>query len=81
MKSQIEEAKGSAGDSAAGGSLPEDLETGSLGSGTGSRSLESTSKSEGWLLESVMSGLASGDLNRISTTQSSLCLRESGRDD
>ena len=81
LKSQIEEASGNAGDSVAGGLSSEDLERWSLESGTGSCSLESASRSECWLLESVMSGLASGDLNRISTTQSSLCLRESGRGD
>jgi len=58
LRGHIGEARGSAGDSVAGGSLSEGLETGSLGPGTGACSSESTGGSEGWLLESVMSELA-----------------------
>ena len=73
LRGHIEEAEGSAGDWVVRGSLSEDLDTGSLGFGSGSCSSDSTGEREGWLLESVVLGLTSPDLNPISTANSSLC--------
>lgn len=56
LGSHLDGARGSTGDSVAGGSLSEDPGIEPLGSGTGSCSSESTGESEGWLLESVMLG-------------------------